>query len=163
MDARISWTSYFMLLAHTAATRSTCLRRQVGAVAVDPSTHRILGTGYNGNIPHYPHCTADTCVRMKEHIPSGQQLDRCYAVHAEQNIILSLGIDKLKGAVLYCTHKPCLTCLKLILSCGVQAIVWESDYPDKLSDIVMEGYGILKTTDEGYHMLLKGSLRYTCN
>ena len=157
ISSRLEWDAYFMLLAHTVASRSTCLRRQVGAVAVDTSTHRILGTGYNGNIPHYPHCTPDTCVRMKENIPSGQQLDRCYAVHAEQNIILTLGIDKLSGATLYCTNKPCLTCLKLILSCNFKRIVWESDYPDRLSDIVMEGYGNVTTTASGFHQLIKST------
>ncbi|MBN1892838.1 hypothetical protein JW906_00005, partial [bacterium] len=43
---RPSWDSYFMEIARLVATRSTCLRRQVGAVFVRDK--RILATGYNG-------------------------------------------------------------------------------------------------------------------
>ncbi|RLI39624.1 hypothetical protein DRO60_00775, partial [Candidatus Bathyarchaeota archaeon] len=31
---RLSWDEYFMKMAHLVARRSTCLRRQVGAVLV---------------------------------------------------------------------------------------------------------------------------------
>ena len=43
---RPTWDEYFLQLARQAATRSTCLRRQVGAVLVRDK--RILATGYNG-------------------------------------------------------------------------------------------------------------------
>ena len=45
-DKRPSWDEYFMQIADVAATRSTCLRRHVGAVLVS-NDHRILATGYN--------------------------------------------------------------------------------------------------------------------
>ena len=41
---RQSWDDYFMSIAHLVKSRSTCIRRQVGAVAVSKE-HRILGTG----------------------------------------------------------------------------------------------------------------------
>ncbi|HUS88240.1 MAG TPA: cytidine deaminase, partial [Desulfosporosinus sp.] len=41
---RPSWDSYFMQLAFVVAGRSTCLRRQVGAVMVKEK--QILSTGY---------------------------------------------------------------------------------------------------------------------
>ena len=94
------------------------------------------------------------CVRIVENIPSGQQLDRCFAVHAEQNIIVALGVDKLSEATIYVTHQPCLTCLKLLLSCGVKRIVWQHDYPDLLSRALMNQYGTVEDK-ENYHQLIK--------
>ena len=43
---RKSWDEYFMEIAEIVKTRSTCLRRQVGAVIV--KDNRIITTGYNG-------------------------------------------------------------------------------------------------------------------
>ncbi len=65
---RKSWDAYFMEMARVAASRSTCLRRQVGAVAVSPD-NRILGTGYNGALPGTPHCEETGCLRQKLNIP----------------------------------------------------------------------------------------------
>ena len=45
-DNRPSWDEYFMKMANDVATRTTCLRRGVGAVIV--KDRRILATGYNG-------------------------------------------------------------------------------------------------------------------
>jgi len=43
---RPSWDEYFMEIVELIKTRSTCLRRQVGALIVKDK--RILATGYNG-------------------------------------------------------------------------------------------------------------------
>jgi hypothetical protein len=51
---RVDWHTYFMNIAHQAATRSTCDRKHVGAVIVRDKT--ILSTGYNGSIRGMPHC-----------------------------------------------------------------------------------------------------------
>ncbi|MGC9555055.1 MAG: deoxycytidylate deaminase, partial [Thermoplasmatota archaeon] len=45
-DRRPSYDQYFMEIAAIVATRSTCLRRQVGAIIV--KDNHILSTGYNG-------------------------------------------------------------------------------------------------------------------
>ncbi len=54
MDDRPSWDEYFMKLANEVATRTTCLRRAVGAVIV--KDNRILSTGYNGTPSGLRHC-----------------------------------------------------------------------------------------------------------
>ena len=82
---RKSWDRYFMDMAKVAASRSTCLRRQVGAVAVSPD-NRILGTGYNGALPGTPHCEETGCLRQQMNIPSGERQEICRAQHAEANI-----------------------------------------------------------------------------
>ena len=76
---RQSWTEYFMTLARQVATRSTCERRQVGAIAVAPD-HRIIGTGYNGALPGTPHCDElGGCLRNKLGVPSGERQEICRA------------------------------------------------------------------------------------
>ena len=106
MCERMNKHEYAMILARTAALRSTCLRRKVGAVAISPEGY-VLATAYNGAPCHMEHCTAETCVRIRNKIPSGQQLEMCRAIHAEQNLVLRLG-PKLKGATVYCTTCPCV-------------------------------------------------------
>ena len=82
---RQSWDEYFMDIAHQVATRSTCMRRHVGAVAVSKD-NRILGTGYNGALPGTPHCDEVGCLREQLGIPSGQRQELCRAQHAEANV-----------------------------------------------------------------------------
>ena len=44
--ARPSFDEYFMNIAKTTSTRSSCIRRQVGAIIV--KDRRLISTGYNG-------------------------------------------------------------------------------------------------------------------
>lgn len=138
MEDRISWDQYFMNLANQVATRSTCVRRKVGAVAVD-DRNMIIGTGYNGSPSGFTHCTKETCIRCIKKIPSGQMTDLCRAIHAEQNLVVHLG-EKLKGSTVYCTTKPCTTCTKLLIGCGVKHIVWRGDYDDDFASSILKEY-----------------------
>ena len=124
-----------MRLAETAALRSTCLRRKVGAVAIDRDGY-VLATAYNGAPSGLTHCTPDSCIRVKNKIPSGQQLEMCKAIHAEQNLVLRLG-PRLKGATVYCTTCPCVTCAKLLIGAGVAAICWKQDYDNPYAKELM--------------------------
>lgn len=83
---RPTWIEYFMDIADLVAKRSTCLRRQVGAVAVKDK--RILATGYNGVPSGIPHCLDVGCLREQEGIPSGERHELCRGIHAEQNVII---------------------------------------------------------------------------
>lgn len=139
MVKRQSWDSYFMGLTDVIASRSTCLRRRVGAVAVDKN-HRIIGTGYNGAPSGMEHCTEKTCIRTVKNIPSGQQLDICKALHAEANIVLQLGFQ-LKDSTLYCNTQPCTNCFKLLIGAGVHRIVWKNAYNDSYAHTLMKEYG----------------------
>lgn len=62
------------------------------------------------------------------------------AHHAEANAITQaakLGIP-LRGAILYCTHRPCMHCIKLIIQSGITAIVYTHEYhSDQSYDWVM--------------------------
>ncbi len=132
---RPDWDTYFLRIAKLVAQRSTCLRRQVGAVIV--SENRILATGYNGAPHGIAHCyqRPDGCLRESLNIPSGQRQELCRGLHAEQNAILqasAFGVS-LKNSEIYCTHQPCVTCAKMIINAGIKRIVFLGDYPDELS------------------------------
>ena len=84
---RPSWNEYFMGIAELTAQRSTCIRRQVGAVIVQD--RHMVATGYNGAPRGIPHCEElGGCLRQKLNIPSGERHELCRALHAEQNAII---------------------------------------------------------------------------
>lgn len=130
------WDKRFMELTEQVATWSSCFKedRQVGAVIVRDK--RILSTGYNGAPEGVQSCKEKgECIRLKMCIESGQQLEKCYSVHAEQNAIVNaarLGVS-LEGATLYCTHQPCVICAKLMVNAGIKRVVYKEGYPDKFS------------------------------
>lgn len=131
---RRKWDKYFMSLAKEVASRSTCLRRKVGAVLV--KGNRVLSTGYNGSPSGLPHCEELGCLRDLLRVPSGERQELCRALHAEQNALIQAAIYgvSLKGATLYCTHRPCVTCSKTLINAGVRRIVYEGGYPDELAE-----------------------------
>ena len=130
---RPSWDEYFMQVAMLVATRSTCLRHHVGAVFVKDK--RIITTGYNGAVSDRAHCLDVGCMRIKQDIPSGKMHEKCEAVHAEQNGIIQAAIIgiSLKGAILYCTHSPCIICAKMIRQVKISQVYYYCSYPDKES------------------------------
>ena len=126
---------YFMHIARVVSTRSTCLRRQVGAVIVKGK--QIVSTGYNGAPAGHAHCLEIGCARVG--VPSGQRSEICRAAHAEQNAInfaARFGIP-IEGATLYTTHHPCSWCAKSIVNAGIQRVVFGEDYPDPLAKEVL--------------------------
>jgi len=136
---RPTWEEYFMGIAQLVARRSTCLRRQVGAVIV--KHNNILATGYNGTPSGISHCAEVGCLRDQLKIPSGERHELCRGLHAEQNVIIQAakhGIN-IDGATLYCTNSPCIICSKMIINAGIREIVYLDGYPDILSkDILVE-------------------------
>ena len=125
-----SWDEYFLLYAMLAATRSTCLRHNVGAVIV--KNNRILTTGYNGAVSGVKDCLELGCLRDAQNIPSGERHEICRAVHAEQNAIIQAGIHgiDINGGILYCTHSPCIICAKMIANSGSKRFITYGNYPD---------------------------------
>jgi len=127
-----------MQIAELVATRSTCLRRKVGAVLVKDK--RILATGYNGAPRNLPHCEVTGCLREKLRIPSGERQEICRGLHAEQNAIIQAALygASIKGSTLYCTHQPCITCSKMIINAGIEKVVFKGEYPDRLAREMLE-------------------------
>lgn len=130
---RPSWDEYFMQITDLVATRSTCLRRQVGALLVKDKN--ILATGYNGVPSGITHCDVTGCLRDQLNVPSGERHELCRGLHAEQNAIIqaaSHGVD-ISRATLYCTDSPCIICSKMLINAGIEEIIYARGYPDQLS------------------------------
>ena len=141
-DARPSWDEYFMTLATQVATRTTCLRRAVGAVIV--KDRRILATGYNGVPTGIRHCAEVGCLRQQLNVPSGEKHELCRGLHAEQNAIIQAakyGID-INGSAIYITTQPCITCAKMCINAGIEEIIYANPYPDELSLGMLDEAGI---------------------
>ena len=141
-DSRPSWDKYFIAIASMVRTRSTCLRRQVGAIIVKDK--RILTTGYNGAPKGMKHCSEIGCIREKTDVPPGERHELCRGIHAEQNAIVqaaAFGVS-IRGSTLYCTHFPCVLCAKMLINAGVEKLVVEEAYPDSLSRQMLEEAGV---------------------
>ena len=126
---RISRDAMFMDIALTLSERSTCTRAKVGAVLV--RDNRIITTGYAGAPSNMPHCL-DVGCDVKSHLaPEDQHCLR--TVHAEANVIAfaaKYGI-RTEGATLYCTHRPCENCSKLLINAGIREVIYLSEYGDR--------------------------------
>ena len=130
---RPSWDQYFMDITRLVATRSSCLRRQVGALLV--KDRNILATGYNGVPSGISHCDMSGCLRERLKVPSGERHELCRGLHAEQNAIIQAAKHgtNIDGATLYCTTMPCIICAKMIINAGIKQIVYEGGYADTLA------------------------------
>lgn len=140
--ARPTWDQYFIDITHLVATRSTCLRRQVGALLVKDKN--ILATGYNGTPSGIRHCEETGCLREQMKVPSGERHELCRGLHAEQNAIIQAarhGVN-IDGSTLYCTTMPCIICTKMLINAGIKRIVYEQGYADELAAGMVSESGI---------------------
>ena len=139
---RPDWDEYFMNIAELISSRSTCLRRKVGAVLVKGK--RILATGYNGAPSGLQHCAETGCIMEKMGIPSGEKHELCRGLHAEQNAIIQAAYHgiSIKDSILYITCHPCSVCAKMIINGGIKEIVIKESYPDKISGQLLAEGGI---------------------
>ena len=140
---RPSWDRYFMDIAHVAATRSNCSRRQVAAVVV--RDRQIISTGYNGTPRGVRNCSDGGCPRCNSDIPSGEGLSQCLCSHAEENAIVQAAYHgiMLKGSTLYTTYSPCLLCAKMIINAGIVEVVYHERYSiDDVSLALLKEAGV---------------------
>jgi dCMP deaminase len=140
---RPDWDSYFMAIASVVATRSTCLRRKVGAVIV--RERQIISTGYNGAPKGVPHCAEAGCLRERLGIPSGERHEICRGAHAEINAIAQAAANGsiTAGADMYCTHEPCSFCTKAMINAGIKRVFFVHPYPDPLARQLREEAGVV--------------------
>ncbi len=136
-NKRPSLDEYFMKMAHLAATRSTCLRRKVGAVIVKDK--RVLSTGYNGAPKGLPHCEEVGCLRVNLEVPTGERHELCRGVHAEQNAIIQAAVfgTSIKDGKIYTTNRPCVVCTKLLINANISEIIYDDDYIDELAQEIL--------------------------
>ena len=129
---RISKDEYYLSIAAAVSQRSTCLRRRYGAVII--KNDEIIATGYNGAARGEPNCCDEgECWRARNNIPHGEQYEKCVAVHAEQNAIISAARRDMLGATLYhagfdengemASPAPSLICSRQIKNAGIAEVV----------------------------------------
>jgi dCMP deaminase len=116
----------FLEIAKTVSEQATCIRRNVGCVLVNSKNH-ILATGYNGVPAGAVHCLDLPCSGAE--FPSGEGLNSCEAIHAEQNALLQCK-DIYDIEKCYCTVSPCMTCVKLLLNTSCSILIFPTLYTD---------------------------------
>ena len=123
MEKRIDKINYYLDIAETVASRSTCLRKKYGSVIVNHD--QIISTGYLG------YCTKKKLLPDERH----GGYDACRSVHSEQNALISASRQEMIGGILYLVgyrtenHEyekgaaPCLMCRKLIINAGLEKVI----------------------------------------
>lgn len=131
---RVDKINYYLDIAQTVAERSTCLRRNFGAIIV--KNDAIIATGYNGAPRGRKNCS-DTgiCTRKRLNIPHGQRYELCRSVHAEANCIISAPRSDMLGSVLFLAGldpdtgdlaadiEPCSMCKRMIINAGIEKVI----------------------------------------
>jgi dCMP deaminase len=129
---RISRDQMLMEMAEVAAQRSTCLRKKIGAIIARDG--RPISVGYGGAPAGAVHCLDAGCIIG----PDGGCLR---TQHAEANAVAfaaSAGIAT-RGASLYTTISPCLSCAKIIVGAGIATVWYLEKYRDESGiDYLME-------------------------
>lgn len=127
---RPSKEKYYLDIASVVASRSTCNRRQYGAVLVKDD--QIIATGYNGSARGTENC-CDTGHCAREGLPHNcGYTSACPALHAESNAIDSAGRDAI-GATLYLAGwdngerienpEPCEMCKRRIQNARIAQVI----------------------------------------
>ena len=138
---------YFARMAELVSTRATCMRRAVGCVLVNLRGH-VLSTGYNGRPSGAPHCNHIGDIFDSTKIPyacesafakSGDALNGCDAIHAEQNALLQCR-DVYAIHTCYTTTSPCITCVKLLLNTSCTRIVYHTPYEAQFDTVTRLWY-----------------------
>jgi dCMP deaminase len=143
MDRRISREQAYMLTAQVWSQRSTCMRRNVGAVVV--VDRHIVSHGYNGAPPGEPHCDGVDCVPV-----AGQGCVR--ALHAEANAIkyIPRGFENI-AKYMFTTESPCLACATLIHEHKVVAVYYLNEYrlDTGIRWLLKQGTSVFRMTPSG--------------
>lgn len=134
------WNEYFLEIAKTCASRSNCLRANVGAVIVGEDK-KIKATGYNGTPSKVISCMElGKCYRIENKIPSGTMYETCRSIHAEQNAIIQAGQDRCKDATMYIYGHNfiCILCKRFIVQAGIKDVYLRKDDNSKIEHILVE-------------------------
>ena len=128
---RISKDNYYLGIARSVSMRSTCLRRQYGAVIV--KNNRVVSTGYNGAAKGVVECCSNgRCLRNELGIKHGEPYELCQAVHSEANAIIQGTASEMEGATLYLAGFengkvikaiPCMMCRRMILNARIDKVI----------------------------------------
>lgn len=114
----------FLQIAEKLSELSTCPRRKVGCVLTNKFGH-IIGSGFNGVPKGFRHCTDIDCGGSV--YSSGEGLDKCFAVHAEQNALLQC-VNIMEIYSCYTTTAMCSHCTKMMLNTSCKRLIYREAY-----------------------------------
>ena len=147
MEIKSKFITAFMETAENFAKLSSAKRAQVGAIIVKGD--RIISIGYNGmpsgwtNECETSETLNDVPHMRNEYISKGyimhqggdsitwtKHSTKPEVLHAEANAIAKVAQsnESSKGAVIFCTHMPCIECAKLIHQSGIEAVYFRTPY-----------------------------------
>jgi len=125
--------NYYMSVARLTANRSTCISKQVGCVLVN-NKGRIIMTGYNGVPSGHKHCNQifKKLDRKKHH-----EWSLINELHGEENTLSYCAKEGIKvdNSIMYITLAPCISCAKLIYTCGIKKVYYLEEYDMDISGI----------------------------
>lgn len=131
MNKKITRIEFYTEAALLISRRSSCLKKQVGAILV--KDRRVIAQGYNGVLPGDNH--------RNEIGEDGLS----HTVHAEANIIsfcAKHGIAT-EGATMYVTLSPCEKCAELIIQAGIESVSYQEEYRDTKGIEILKRYNIV--------------------
>lgn len=123
-------------IAFTVSERSTCSRRNNGAVIANEKGV-IISTGYNGALSGLPHCDhecdcmADISDRAHDEFCTANPNNGCTtAIHAEANAVYFAARNGVstEGVSIFCTTEPCVKCAEAIVQSGITSVYYRQDY-----------------------------------
>lgn len=156
-----------MQTAKLWASMSSAVKLQVGAVIV---SEEAIVVGYNGTPEGWDNNCEDRewmpngCLHLDEY-PFVEYSDygdetiigryklktKPEVLHAEMNAISKLAKSTLsgKGAVLFCTHSPCLACAKAVYQTGIREVYYSKDYRSSDGVLFLKKCGVKVEKLEG--------------
>lgn len=126
LNTRPPWKKYFMDLAVIASYRSSCRKRNVGALIV--KDRRIISAGFNGTPIGTTNCIDGGCARCNSDSKIGENLDLCFCLHAEESAIIGQSKDLTANSTMYVSLFPCGLCIKKIIQARIVKIVFKDFY-----------------------------------
>lgn len=160
---RPSLESTLLEIAITVSKRSTCSRRNNGAVIATPSGV-VLSTGYNGSLSGRPHCIhecdcddefiVERLIGYSEKVdnrdlhakscPAHPENGCTLAVHAEANAVYFAARNgvSVEGADIYCTTEPCVKCAEAIVQSGIKRVYYGQQYRSHAGVELLQDAGI---------------------
>ena len=131
---RIVKENYYLDIAETVLERSTCLRRQYGAIIV--RNDEIVASGYNGAPRGRKNCVdLGFCTREELCVPRGERYELCRSVHAEANAIISASRRDMVGGTIYLVGRDartgellhdatsCAMCRRQVINAGIATVI----------------------------------------
>lgn len=127
---RIDKINYYLNIAEEASKRSTCLKKNYGAIIV--KNDEIISTGYNGAPRGLCSCIErGKCLRKNS--DRGTDYSNCVSCHAEMNAIISASRQEMIDSTMYLSGRtvegnyvedpsPCSICKRLIINAGIKKV-----------------------------------------